>query len=125
MKGKSKQEFEDHSSSLTMCEAPELPVREYLQDVDFMKREFSAYTPGTFSMAAEHEHPATQGEASTANQFTWQDKSDYVYMALVRRPKQAGSVPLTYHRGIPSPSASGKLNEGFRSTGNTYQPLDL
>ena len=120
-----------------MCEVPELPVRGYLQDVDFMKREFSVYAPGTFSMAAEH--PATQGETSTANQLTWHDKSDY--MALVRRPedsetsgymtligrlpKQAGSVPLTYHRGMPSPSAPGKLNEDFQSTGNTYQPLDL
>ena len=87
VKGKSKQE--DHGSLLTMCEVPELPVRGYLQDADFMKREFSIYTPGTFSVAAEHEHPATQGETSTANQveLNWQDKSDYVYMALVRRPE--------------------------------------
>ena len=128
VKGKSKQE--DHGSSLTMCEVPELPVRGYLQDADFMKREFSIYIPGTFSVAAEHEHPATQGETSTANQIelNWQDKSDNVYMALVRRPedtetsdymtlvgrqKQADSVPFTYHRDMPSPSASGKLNEGI------------
>jgi hypothetical protein len=139
VKEKSKQN-EDHSSSLAMCEVPELPVRGYLQDADFMKREFSVYAPGTFSMNSEQ--PATfsdQGENSTANQLTWQHKSDY--MTLVRRPedsensdyttllgrsKKADSMSLTYHRDMPSPSAPGKLNEGFHNNiGNTYKPLDL
>ena len=189
VKGKNEQD-EDHSSSLNL---PKLPMRRYLQDTDFMKREF-LIDPPTVCVAmksAEYEQSATfcyQGEKGTANQLTWQDEmetgdymtlvgrpedsetsdymtlvgrpedsetSDYMtlvrrpedsetsdYMTLVRRPdsedsetsdymcrrtKDSHSVyqSLTYNREMPYPSASGKRDEGFQSTENIYQPLDL
>ena len=119
----------DHSSSLE----DELPMRRYLQDIDFMKQEFLG-DPHTASMAmktANYEQPAipfvNKGETNSVNQLIWQDKTEINdYTILIRRPGDSDSVyqSLTY-REMTSPSATGPEDEEFQSTENIYHPLDL
>ena len=122
----------DHSSSLE-DELPELPMRRYLKDIDFMKQE-SLGDPHTASMAmksANYEQSAipfvNKGETNSVNQLIWQDKTETNdYMTLRKRPEDSDSVyqSLTYRKMI-SPSATGTEDEEFQSTENIYQPLNL
>ena len=119
----------------------------YHQYSDFKKREdivdendvtdeiyddiVSATTP-TFSMAtksAEHasEQPATfndQGESSTTNQLTWQDKiqtSDN--MTLVRRPEDSENSDYMTLVTRPESSNYMTLVRWPDDSGNVYEPL--
>lgn len=135
----------DHSSSLNN-EDPELStLGGYHQYSDFKKREdiivendatdeiyddiVSATTP-TVSMAmksAGHEQPATfndQGESSTTNQLTWQDKiqtSDY--MTLVRRPEDSDNSDYMTLMTRPESSNYMTLVRWPDDSGNEYEPL--
>ena len=114
----------DHSSS-PEDELPELPMRGYLQDNDFMKQEFLV-DPHSASVAmkpASYKQPATFVNQGKVNQLTWQDKTETNdYMTLLRRPEDSDNVyqSLTYRET----TSLGK-DDGFQSTENIYQPLDL
>ena len=91
VKGRGEQD-EDQSSSFTTCQVPELPMRRYLQDADFIKREFLVDTPAVSVAMKSTENAqlakfSDQQENSTASQLTWQDKIETSdYMTLIRRP---------------------------------------
>lgn len=75
----------------------------------------------------EHERPATfsdQGESSTTNQLTWQDKiqiSDY--MTLVRRPEDSENSDYMTLVTRPESSDYMTLVRQPDDSGNVYEPL--
>ena len=125
-------------------ETPELPMRGYLQDSDFMRREFKSrpvHPPAVPKTSPIYEKPATlnfinQEENEIVTQLTWQEKefppahktetSDY--MTLTRRQDDTGGIYQSLiHRELSSPPVTvcGKAESSAQTVENHYQPLDL
>ena len=102
--------FSDHGENST---ANQLTWQDKMETSDYM------------TLVRRPEDTETSDYMTLIRRPEYSETSDY--MTLVRRPKDSDSVyqSLTYNKEMSSPSASGKLDEGFQSTENVYQPLDL